>query len=82
MTLKEINPRLANEFIHLKEFCTYDGMNYLDNGIALKEKKSNKIFCFKDYDLWRDRGNYFECKYSDCKYYCIVNSNQTKLDDF
>lgn len=80
-TLREINTRLANEFIHLKEFCSYDE-NHLSNGIALKEKITGKVFCFKYYDLWRGRGNYSECKGLECKFYYYVDPRQTKITKF
>jgi len=81
--LKEINPRIAADFIHLKKFCNYDE-NYPLDGVALKEKKGSRIFCFAFYDFDRGRSsNPPECCIKNrCPHYYFVDPRQTKLSDF
>lgn len=80
--LKIINPKIAKEFTHLEKFCNYDEHADITEGIALKEKTTARVFCFKEYDFWRGRGNYSECKKSDCKHYCPDLSKIRRLDEF
>lgn len=81
-TLRVINPKLAKEFTHLENFCKYDEHSDITEGIALKEIRTARVFCFMNYDFWRGRGNYSECQKSDCKHYCFVSPDQRSLADF
>lgn len=80
-TLEEVNTRLASIFEHLKDYCNCEDIP-LDIGCALKHKITGYIYCFKDYNLERGRGNYYECKRGDCEFYCFVDPNQAKITKF
>ena len=84
VTLKEIaEESIISEFEHLKGFCNYDE-NYLDDGVALKNKVTGRIRCFQWYDFHRGRGDIKDWGFSGCKYFCYVlpNHTRTTLLDF
>ncbi len=83
MLLKNVNPRIASEFIQLKGFCSYESYEFdILGSIALKEKKSNRIYCFKYYDFLRGRGKVEECDKEKCPFFCFVDSRQRKITDY
>lgn len=79
--IKEASKVLGKELYQLKNFCSCLE-NDLDNGVALKDKKSGRIFCFEYFDFQRGRGEPYNCRKSKCKFFCYVNTAQTKLTDF
>lgn len=81
--IEEVSKQFNKELYQLKNFCSFvhDDAD-LEDGVALKDKKSGRIFCFEYFDFQRGRGELYDCRKSKCKFYCYVNKSQTKLTDF
>jgi hypothetical protein len=75
-------PEMYKDFKVQKNFCSYSGYCLLPDGVALKNKKNGRIYCFQYVNLERGRGEPKPCLKGECRYYIYVNPNQTKLTDF